>query len=89
MAITNAESIEQTRAYIEKTFGGEGSGHDYAHMYRVWQLSKTIAASEADVDLTVVELGALLYDIADWKYHDGATSLLDQRLPVSGLRVLV
>ena len=74
MAITNAESVEKTRAYIEKTFGSEGSGHDYAHMYRVWQLSKTIAASESNVDLTVVELGALLHDIADWKYHDGNES---------------
>jgi uncharacterized protein len=40
-------------------------------MYRVWQLSKTIAAAEPQADLFIVELGALLHDIADWKFHDG------------------
>lgn len=40
-------------------------------MYRVWQSAKTIADQEKDADKYVVELGALLHDIADWKFHDG------------------
>jgi uncharacterized protein len=40
-------------------------------MYRVWKLSMHIAASEPDADAYVVALGALLHDIADWKFHDG------------------
>lgn len=39
-------------------------------MYRVWQLAKHIARQEKDADMFVVELGALLHDIADWKFHD-------------------
>jgi uncharacterized protein len=73
--MTQATSIEQTRKFIEEKFAGEGSGHDWAHMYRVWQLSQTIAASEPDADREIVELGALLHDIADWKFHDGDDSV--------------
>jgi len=69
--MTNAEIIEQTRDFVEKKFTSEGSGHDYWHMYRVWQLAKHIAASEHNVDMFTLELAALLHDIADWKFHDG------------------
>lgn len=34
-------------------------------------MAKHIAKSEKDVDNTVVELGALLHDIADYKFHNG------------------
>jgi len=63
--------IDRTKAFIEQKFRGEGSGHDWWHMYRVWQLAKHIAKSEAGSDLLVVELAALLHDIADWKFTDG------------------
>ncbi len=53
--------------------GAEG-GHDWFHIERVWQNSKLIAKSE-DVDLLVVELGALLHDIADAKFFDGDESI--------------
>lgn len=39
-------------------------------MYRVWQLAKRISKQEKDADMFVVELGALLHDIADWKFHE-------------------
>ena len=63
--------IDQTVEHVKNKFSGEGTGHDWWHMYRVWQLSKTIAAAESSANLFVVELGALLHDIADWKFHDG------------------
>lgn len=66
-----ASLIEQTRAYLEEKFNDESSGHDYWHMYRVWQLAKRIAKSEKDVDTLTLELAALLHDVADWKFHDG------------------
>ena len=72
--MTQNNLIEQTKRFVEQQFAGEGSGHDWAHMYRVWQLSKTIAESEPDADTVIVELGALLHDIADWKFHDGDDS---------------
>lgn len=46
------------------------SSHDWWHVYRVWQMAKRLAVEE-NADLRVVELGALLHDIADWKFHDG------------------
>ncbi len=49
----------------------EGSGHDWWHVYRVWKLSQKIAKEEKGADLTVVQLGALLHDIADWKFNKG------------------
>lgn len=62
--------IEKTRAFIQNKLSGEGSGHDYWHVYRVWQLAKRIAQSEK-CNCEVVELAALLHDIADWKFNDG------------------
>ncbi|MEO8105540.1 MAG: HD domain-containing protein [Candidatus Saccharibacteria bacterium] len=63
--------IDQTADFVKAKFSGEGTGHDWWHMYRVWQMSKKIAARETGADRLVVELGALLHDIADWKFHDG------------------
>lgn len=36
----------------------------------MWNLSKNIAQTE-NVDMLIVELGALLHDIADSKFYDG------------------
>lgn len=62
--------IQQTVHFVKQTLAGAEGGHDWWHVYRVWSLSKQIANGE-DVDLLVVELGALLHDIADAKFHDG------------------
>jgi uncharacterized protein len=61
--------IDSTAAFVRKKFEGENTGHDWWHMYRVWQLARHIGKSEK-ADMLVVELGALLHDIADWKFHD-------------------
>jgi len=62
--------IQETAEYIKTRLSGEGSGHDWWHVYRVWKNAVHIAAFE-QADLFVVELAALLHDIADWKFHDG------------------
>jgi len=69
--MSNEQVIEKTKRHVEQKFSGEGTGHDWWHMYRVWKLAKHIALSEPDTDPFTVELGALLHDIADWKFHDG------------------
>jgi uncharacterized protein len=69
--MSNTAIVQKTADFIEQKFAAEGSGHDWWHMYRVWQLAKTIAEQEKGADMFVVELGALLHDIADWKFHDG------------------
>lgn len=62
--------INQTADMIKHKFESEGSGHDWWHIYRVWQIAKTIAQKEK-IDIFIVELGVLLHDIADYKFHDG------------------
>jgi hypothetical protein len=32
--------IEKTRLYVEKELAGDGSGHDWWHVYRVWSIAK-------------------------------------------------
>lgn len=49
-------------------------GHDWFHTNRVYNTAVKIAASEP-VDLLVVQLAALLHDIADSKFHQGDESL--------------
>jgi uncharacterized protein len=51
-------------------FANEGSGHDWWHIYRVWRMALRLAEVEP-ADLYVVQLAALLHDIADWKFHNG------------------
>lgn len=63
--------IQKTKNHVEQLFTGEESGHDWWHMYRVWKLAQHIATTEPTADPFIVELGALLHDIADWKFHDG------------------
>ena len=66
--------IDKTCRFVEEKLAGEGSGHDWWHIYRVWNLAKNIAGQEG-VNLIIVELSALLHDIADWKFHNGADSI--------------
>ncbi|MFT2007763.1 HD domain-containing protein [Pontibacter sp. 13R65] len=62
--------IQTTANHIQSLLSGEGSGHDWWHIYRVWQNAKNIAKNE-QADLFIVELAALLHDIADHKFHGG------------------
>ena len=62
--------IDKTCQFVEAKLAGDGSGHDWWHIYRVWSLAKNIAVQEG-ANLMVVELSALLHAIADWKFHDG------------------
>jgi uncharacterized protein len=55
---------------VKAQLAGEGSGHDWWHIYRVWNTAKRIGDQEG-ADAFIVELAALLHDIADWKFHDG------------------
>lgn len=62
--------IDRTAAHVRQQLQGEGSGHDWWHIWRVWQHARRIGQTEG-ADLFIVELAALLHDIADWKLHDG------------------
>ena len=62
--------LTRTEEFVRAKLAGESTGHDWWHIYRVRQTAIQIAQQE-DADLFVVQLGALLHDIADWKFHDG------------------
>lgn len=64
------EIIRKTTEFVKHTLANAEGGHDWWHVYRVWKTARHIADSE-DVDLFTVELGALLHDIADSKFHNG------------------
>jgi len=62
--------IQNTIQFVKEKLEGAEAGHDWFHIERVWKLSKKIAQAE-DCNLEVVELSALLHDIADPKFHKG------------------
>ena len=66
--------IDKTCKFVEDKLSGDGSGHDWWHIFRVWTLAKKIAVEEK-AHVEIVELSALLHDIADWKFHDGDDSI--------------
>ncbi|MEI6754617.1 MAG: HD domain-containing protein [Paludibacter sp.] len=81
--MSNERIIEQTIAFVKQTLEEAEGGHDWWHIYRVWQLSKLIAGTE-NVSLLVVELGALLHDIADSKFNNGD----EEKGPLTALHFL-
>jgi len=68
--MTEKEILKQTAAFVRQKLEGEGTGHDWWHIHRVWQVSKAISKEEGG-DSFVIELAALLHDIADHKFHNG------------------
>jgi uncharacterized protein len=64
------EWIPQTEEHVKTLLMGEGTGHDWFHIDRVRKLALFIANKEG-ADTTIVELAALLHDIADHKFHGG------------------
>jgi len=76
--MTQQSIIQQTVEFVKRTLADAEGGHDWWHIWRVWQLSKKIAETE-DASLFVVELGALLHDIADSKFHNGNEELGPQK----------
>ncbi len=70
MHVNREAVIQKTTDFVKETLSNAEGGHDWWHIFRVWNLSKHIAQTE-NVYLFVVELGALLHDIADAKFHDG------------------
>lgn len=62
--------IIRTADHVRGATSGEGSGHDWWHIYRVWQTTIALAEEEG-ANQFVAQLAALLHDIADWKFHAG------------------
>ena len=62
--------LKKTKKFVKQRFKGAEGGHDWFHTKRVLANSVHIAKKE-NANLFVVQLAALLHDIADAKFHDG------------------
>jgi uncharacterized protein len=62
--------ISNTKDFVQQQLKNAEGGHDWFHTERVYNNALLIAKGE-NCDLTIVQLGALLHDIADSKFHDG------------------
>ncbi len=70
----NMELINKTIELVKQKLEGTESGHDWFHIERVWKLSLKIQEKEGG-DKLIIELSALLHDIADPKFHKGDETL--------------
>lgn len=68
--MSKKEILSKTEAYVRNKLEGEGSGHDWWHIHRVRNTALKLGIEE-NANLFVVELAALLHDIADHKFHGG------------------
>ncbi|MHA3046737.1 HD domain-containing protein [Riemerella anatipestifer] len=67
--------IDNTERFVKDKLAGAEAGHDWFHIERVWKLSQKILSTEKEADEEVVNLAALLHDIADPKFHNGDETL--------------
>lgn len=51
---------------VQEDFAADPGGHDWWHVWRVWQTARRLALAEG-ADVYVVELAALGHDVEDWK----------------------
>ena len=68
------QNISLSIDFVKKTLEGAEAGHDLFHTERVWRLAKLIAKTE-NCNQEIVEISALLHDIADPKFHNGDETL--------------
>ena len=61
--------VNSTEKYVHNYFENEGSGHDWWHIHRVWNMAIKITKTEGG-DLFLIEMAALLHDLDDWKLSD-------------------
>lgn len=63
------EIIKQTIEFVKDKLHGDSSGHDWWHIYRVWNMAKKLHQNEGG-NLFIIEMAALLHDVADWKFYE-------------------
>lgn len=70
MNVIEQQIINRTIDFVKDQLSGAEGGHDWWHIYRVWKMALRLAREEK-ANLYVVNLGALLHDIADAKFYGG------------------
>ena len=72
--MNNSDLINATIKFVKRELKNAEGGHDWFHIERVYKNALLIANGE-NCNILVVELGALLHDIADSKFHNGDESV--------------
>lgn len=72
------DMVDACMLFVRKELQEGEKGHDWWHVERVWRNARSIARKET-VDFLVVELAALLHDIADAKFNDGDEEIGPQK----------
>lgn len=62
--------LAQVEKEVRRRMEGEEAGHDFWHVERVRRMAMRIGKHEG-ANMFIVELAALLHDIADWKFYGG------------------
>jgi uncharacterized protein len=66
----NPDLIDKTILFVKEKLENAEGGHDWFHIERVYKNAVLISKNEV-CNSGIVQLGALLHDIADSKFHDG------------------
>ncbi|RVT79902.1 HD domain-containing protein [Flavobacterium sufflavum] len=72
--MNNSDIISKTITFVKEQLNNAEGGHDWFHIERVYKNALLIAKEEV-CNLQIVQLSALLHDIADSKFHDGDESV--------------
>ena len=72
--MNNSSTIAHTITFVKKELENAEGGHDWFHIERVYKNALLISENEK-VDRFIVQLGALLHDIADAKFNNGDESI--------------
>jgi len=67
------EVIQRTVDHVKSSLEKNDASHDWYHIQRVRDLAAYIGRSEK-AEAYIVELGALLHDIKDWKFSSSSES---------------
>ena len=70
--MNNSEIVDKTILFVKTKLENAEGGHDWFHIERVYKNALLIASTE-ECNLIVVQLAALLHDIADSKFHPDAS----------------
>jgi uncharacterized protein len=68
--MNNTDLINKTILFVKEKLNDAEGGHDWFHIERVYK-NALLIAKNTDCNLTIVQLAALLHDIADSKFHNG------------------
>lgn len=68
--MNSTDLISNTIYFVKRTLKDAEGGHDWFHIERVYKNALLIASHE-NCDILIVQLGALLHDIADSKFYNG------------------